>query len=341
MPKSYDSVAFMQNTDYEPLDVRQMEAFAAVMSAGSITGAARLLGRSQPALSRLIQDLETRLGFALLHRNGPRVSPTERGVLFHEEVERFLTSLHHMHERALAIGQGDPEPLAIEAIPALAGGLLPLVLARLAECGLPSQLSLRSSSAELVIQSVLARNADIGVTSLPVEHAGLDLHWIGESDCVAAVASSDPLAAGECLPIGCLLERRLITMANPYRLRGRVDRALQQAGIVPQAMLVTNASINAIMAAHAGLGVAIVEPATAYAMPVRDVTILPIDIRIPYFWGVFTVSGKSLTSTMSRFISTLADVSREVLPRFAQRMPGEMEDLRSAIFGPFEGEAMP
>jgi DNA-binding transcriptional LysR family regulator len=84
MRTAYDSITFMQNTDYEPFDIRQMEAFAAVMSAGSITGAARLLGRSQPALSRLIQDLETRLGFALLHRNGPRVSPTRRGILFHE-----------------------------------------------------------------------------------------------------------------------------------------------------------------------------------------------------------------------------------------------------------------
>jgi DNA-binding transcriptional LysR family regulator len=327
----------MQNTDYEPFDIRQMEAFAAVMSAGSITGAARLLGRSQPALSRLIQDLETRLGFALLHRNGPRVSPTRRGILFHEEAERFLTSLKHMQERALAIGQGKPEPLAIDAIPALAAGLLPLVLARLPEAGLSAQLSLRSSSAEQVVESVLERSADIGVTSLPVEHAGLNLHWIGESECVAAVAASDPLAAGDQLPVACVAERRLITLANPYRLRGRVDRALRQAGIVPRAMLVTNASINAIMAAHAGLGVAIVEPATAYAMPVEGVTILPLDVRIPYFWGVFTVSGKSLTPMMSRFISGLAEVSREMLPRFVQRMPSELDGLRDAVFGPFEG----
>ena len=74
-------------------DIRQLEAFAAVMSAGSVTGAARLLGRSQPAVTRLIQDLEADIGYALLHRSGPRISPTARGLLFHAEVERHLASL--------------------------------------------------------------------------------------------------------------------------------------------------------------------------------------------------------------------------------------------------------
>lgn len=329
----------MPISDDESFDIRQMEAFAAVMSAGSITAAARLLGRSQPAVSRLIQDLEVRLGYELLRRNGPRVSPTERGIAFHEEVERFLTSLHHMQERARAIGQNQPEPLAIEAIPALAAGLIPMVLARISRVAIPPLLHLRSASAELVVQSVLERNADVGVTSLPVEHAGLDLHWIGESDCVAVLSESDPLSRGECLPLRSLAERRLITMANPYRLRGRVDRALATAGVVPCELFVTNASINAVMAAHAGLGIAIVEPATAYSLPVRQVKVLPLDIRIPYFWGVFTVSGRSPTPAIARFIETLAEVSREVLPNFLKRSPSDMESLRDVIFGPFQEEA--
>jgi DNA-binding transcriptional LysR family regulator len=326
----------MQETNDGPIDIRQMEAFAAVMSAGSITGAARILGRSQPALSRLIQDLESRLGFQLLHRNGPRVSPTERGILFHEDVERLLSSVQLVQERAAAIGRDETRAFEIEAIPALASGLLPAVIARMGSGDVPRQLHLRSSAAEKVVQSVLARTADVGVTSLPVEHAGLDLHWIGESDCVAVVSVHDPLAQGDTFPIAALLDRRLITVGNPYRLRGRIDRALHKGRITPDAMFVTNASINAIMAAHAGLGVAIVEPATAYAVPVSGVKILPLDVRIPYYWGVFTVNGRPMAPSISAFIDILATVATELLPNFVVRSAGDLEVLRDEIFGPYE-----
>ena len=47
------------------MEIRQLEAFAAVYSAGSVTAAGRLLDRSQPMVSRQIQDLEHELGFTL------------------------------------------------------------------------------------------------------------------------------------------------------------------------------------------------------------------------------------------------------------------------------------
>src|SRR5690348_13771140 len=101
----------MRFMNTESLDPRQLEAFIAVISSGSVTGAARMLGRSQPAVTRLIQDLEADLGFELLHRNGPRITPTSRGVRFHEEAERIMTGLRHLRERANAIALERPQAI--------------------------------------------------------------------------------------------------------------------------------------------------------------------------------------------------------------------------------------
>ncbi|WP_159716217.1 LysR family transcriptional regulator, partial [Geminicoccus flavidas] len=145
------------------VDPGQLEAFVAVMSAGSITAAARLLQRSQPAVTRAIQELEASLGLALFSRNGPRITPTEFGVRFHEEAERMLFGLHHLHERAQAIAAGMPQAIEIAAIPALAAGLVPLALARLDPALLPWQVHLQAVSAEQVVRAILSRSADLGL----------------------------------------------------------------------------------------------------------------------------------------------------------------------------------
>jgi hypothetical protein len=88
------------------MELHQLEAFSAVMSAGSITGAGRLLERSQPAVTRQIQELEADLGYALFNRNGPRVTPTHRAFLLYEEVERSLIGLKSIEQRARAIVLG-------------------------------------------------------------------------------------------------------------------------------------------------------------------------------------------------------------------------------------------
>ena len=68
------------------MEIRQLEAFAAVISTGSVTAAGRMLGRSQPVIGRALQELEAELGYPLFNRIGPRVTPTEQGFQFYEEV---------------------------------------------------------------------------------------------------------------------------------------------------------------------------------------------------------------------------------------------------------------
>ena len=228
------------------MEIRELEAFLAVMSTGSITAAARLLDRSQSQVTRLIQDLETSVGFALFDRNGPKIAPSEKGIAFHAEAERFLSGIGHLRERARTIAEKEPQPIEIVAIPAFASGIIPLALAALPERLLPRKIHLRSLPAEAAVQSVLARTADFCVTSLPADQPGLEVHGVFQGPCVAAVAEGDPLAACEVISIADLAGRNIITMANPFRLRHRVDIALEAANIRPARIIATSVSVNAV-----------------------------------------------------------------------------------------------
>ncbi|RWP58605.1 LysR family transcriptional regulator [Mesorhizobium sp.] len=304
----------MSNMHSSSFDIRQLEAFAAVMSAGSVTGAARLLGRSQPAVTRLIQDLEADIGYALLHRSGPRISPTARGLLFHAEVERHLASLTHIRERANAIGLDEPASLTIAATPSLAAGVLPQAIAALAPDLLPRHLHVQALAAENVVQAVLARSADFGIASLPLEHPGLEVHWVADAPCVVAVAASDPLAESDIVRLADLAERRIITLANPYRLRHRVDEALERAGVTPRRIIDVNASMTALTMVKAGLGVAIVEPATVYGVPLKGIVMRVLDHTIPFLFGAISPAALPMTPTVAAMI----DAARTV----ALAMPG-------------------
>ncbi len=314
------------------MELRQLEAFAAVMSTGSVTAAGRLLGRSQPAISRLLQELEAEIGYPLFARSGPRVTPTEQGFLLYDDVERALTSLQQIRGRAEEIARGQAQPLLMAATSALAAGLVPDALKRIESRIGAARVQLRSASPEQVVHAVLSGAAQLGATSLPLEHRGLTVHWIGQAPCVAALPEDDPVAQQAVVPVSALAGRRLITMANPFRLRRRLDAALAPNGQMP-GTLETNSSVNALAAVRAGLGVSVLEPITAYGAPMAGVAIRPIDLDIPFFFGVITPQSQTLTPACQAMANALAQAAADLLPGFVLHDACEHSALLQSIYG--------
>lgn len=312
------------------MELRQLEAFAAVMSTGSVTAAGRLLGRSQPAISRLLQELEAEIGYALFARSGPRVTPTEQGFLLYDDVERALSSLRQIRDRAEEIARGQAQPLLLAATSALAAGLVPDALKRIEpHANLAPRIELRSASPERVVHAVLSGAAQLGATSLPLEHRGLTVHWIGQAPCVVALPENDPAARHDVVPVAELAGRRVITMANPYRLRRRLDAALGHAA----GAIETNSSVNALAAVRAGLGVSVLEPITAYGAPMAGVAIRPIDLDIPFFFGVITSQSQPLTPACQAMADALAQAAAQLLPGFVLHDACQHSALLQSIYG--------
>lgn len=315
------------------MELKPLESFLAVISTGSITGAARVLGRSQPVVTRHIQELESEVGFELFHRNGPRISTTARGLRFHDEVERLITGLKQLAERAGAIAEEAPLAIEIAAIPALAAGLLPATLARLDVALRPGNIHLRAAPAEQVVQSVLARNADLGISSLPLDHPGIELHRLYQAPCVVALSEQHPLAAKASIDLADLIGATVIGMANPFRLRRRVDAAMERAGIAPTMIIDTNSTVNALQLARHGVGIGIVEPVTAMGVPMQGVAIRPLSVDIAFVWGVITAQNAPLSPTTQQLIGHLDDAARQLLPNVEIIDPADTDRLNRALYG--------
>jgi len=96
----------------------QLIAFHAVATRGGFAAASAHLHKSQPAITKLVQNLEAALGLALFDRSGYRARLTDAGRLFLERAEGLLASSDALRRFGLALG-GAAEPvlrLVVEAV---------------------------------------------------------------------------------------------------------------------------------------------------------------------------------------------------------------------------------
>jgi DNA-binding transcriptional LysR family regulator len=141
----------------------QLLAFHAVASRGTFAKAAAALHKSQPAVTKLVQNLEAELGLELFDRTAYRATLTETGKLFFERAAEVVASALALESFGVALG-GEAEPIVrivLEAVtplpPVLAvlrevQALFPAVRYELRTERLAGALeALRDASADLVI----------------------------------------------------------------------------------------------------------------------------------------------------------------------------------------------
>ena len=71
----------------------ELTAFVRASETSSFSRVARELGVSQPSISRMVADLEARLGVKLLLRTTRRIAPTDAGRVFLEGARQILSDL--------------------------------------------------------------------------------------------------------------------------------------------------------------------------------------------------------------------------------------------------------
>ena len=84
---------------------QEMQAFSAVVEAGSFVRASDSLAMSKAAVSRQVADLETRLGVRLLHRTTRKLSLTQEGEVFYARCRELLGGLEEA-EAEVTAGSG-------------------------------------------------------------------------------------------------------------------------------------------------------------------------------------------------------------------------------------------
>lgn len=316
------------------METRDLQTFLAVATSGSITRAAEMLGRSQPSVTRTIQDLESELGFALLHRVGRGVQLSEEGVAFEEEARRLLMSFTELAARAKMIAAGKGRILQIVATAAIATGLVPTALAELQNVELPHETHLGQFFPSIVAQEVRSGRAEIGFSSLPLDTSGLEVLRLYSAPDVVALREDDPLARLEVVPLSAFAGRRLATLLNPLRFQLHIARALAARGIETGPVIRTNVAYGALQFVRQ-MGVpAIIDPLTAYGLSLPGVAIRQIDVTVPFHWGVLIAEKRPLRPVAQALMDAIEAVAERSIAGFKKLDPALAGQL---VTGPVPG----
>lgn len=202
------------------MDIHQLETFLAVVEEGSFSGAAKALGRTQPAVSQVIARLEDELGQRLFERPARRGGMTDAGKALVEYAKRLLTVRDQARValedvRALRAGR-----LVIAANELTCLYLLP-VLDQFRRLYPGVSVTVQRSLASRVPASVLDYAVDMGVTTYRPLEEGVRSVVVYRDELVFVVPPTHPLARRTTVSITMLGSESFVAhhVASPYRER--------------------------------------------------------------------------------------------------------------------------
>ena len=108
-----------------PLRIRHLDVLLAVAAEGSMQRAAQRVHLTQPAISKLVREMEAMFGAPLFERSKRGVTLTECGRALATRAEYLLNDVERAREEIAAIGKGTLGSLRIGALPVVESTLLP------------------------------------------------------------------------------------------------------------------------------------------------------------------------------------------------------------------------
>lgn len=240
------------------LNLRSLEAFRETMLSGSATAAAGRMGLTQPAVSRLIAQLEQEVGFELFYRERGRLSPTPEALIIYDEIDLAFGGLERVDALARDIAAFNTGLLKIVAPPSLSESVLSTILPRFMARFPKVRIAIESRSTATARAMVANRTVDCGFVKLPLDRSDISTVTLSTSETVCVLPDTHPLTAHEMLTPELLRGEPLVLLGAGTWTRRQIDDAFRERGVRPDVRVETHTVGSACALAAGGLGVAIV-----------------------------------------------------------------------------------
>lgn len=282
------------------VNLRHIEIFHAVMTAGNLTEAARLLHTSQPTVSRELARFEKVLGLTLFERTRGRLHPTVQGLRLFEEVQRSWYGLDRIVSAAESLREFRQGELSIVCLPVFSQSLLPALIQPFLARYPDVSLSIVPQESPLLEEWLSAQRHDLGLTETLHTPAGTERTELFSLDEVCVLPPGHPLAEKSVLTPQDFQGENYISLSRTDSYRQLLDTLFNEHDVKRRMVVETHSAASVCGMVRAGAGLSVVNPFTALDYAASGVVVRRFSISVP-----FTVS---LVRPIHRPASALVEV---------------------------------
>jgi DNA-binding transcriptional LysR family regulator len=244
---------------------RQIEIFASVISTGSASRAADVMGITQSAVSRIRQ----------------RLVPTPEARLFHRAIEASFRGLDTLRAEAARIRDRGTGQLRVASLAALGSTLVPKAIRLLREQHPNAVVTLHVLPSRDVRSLVVSGEFDIGLAADEVDVTGLTAQPFVSPKAVCAIPASHALAGKKVIRPADLDGTPFITYVPEDRARQRMDLLFGDCGVAPTVVAETMYGSTLLALVAEGIGIGLVSPYAAANVNSSRVVLRPFEPAVP------------------------------------------------------------
>ena len=293
------------------INLRQIEAFKAVVENGTISRAAQVLNISQPAMSKLIAHLEFDSDLRLFDRVKGRLAPTAQGMRLFDEVGRIFAGVRQVENAVEAIRREEQGRLAIGTLPALASSFITQITIGFLEKRRNVFCTVQSRSSEWIVDWLIARKLDVGLVSARTANPYVILEPLLEQPLVCIMSPSHDLAAKDRIEPQHLDGLPFVAFDSDIHVSHLVADAFEKYRVAPQIILTATNAQTVCEFVAAGLGVALVHPLMAIGLQSR-LSVRPFEPDIMYGFQICRSADSRNAHMIDAFVEELREKATEI-----------------------------
>ncbi|QJQ95673.1 MULTISPECIES: LysR family transcriptional regulator [Halomonadaceae] len=295
--------------------IRQLKAFVAIIEYGSFVEASERLHLSQPALSIAIRKLEESVGGVLLNRSPRGVQLTSEGRFFLPMARRLIGDWEEALGDLGELFNKQRGKVTLAALPTLAAGFLPAVLADYRYRYPNIAISVHDVLASQVDELVSDRRADIGFSVRPSRTEATTFEPLVDDLFVAVCPHDHPLLAAETVRWEDLLTYPIIAVSRLSSTRQAIEEVLQNLNKEMNLMCEVSQIGTAGRMVAAGLGVAALPSLSFRQISSEGIDWRPLsDPHVPRTLGIITPARTPLSAAATAMLEVVREHASSMGP---------------------------